>query len=358
MEKIDEKTLDYTKYAKTHELNNAAAYLRNVAENYTAVKRILDKRDPTIPLYKEFGERGPAIVTASGPSLDEAIPHLRDLRRTLGAKIFSTVSQVWAMEEAGVRPDYVMTNDMWFGVERYLPRTNELKRVAKRITAIAHPGCWRGFFQWPGLRDTGYLFFVRHVDGGTIAPNKEGILSEVERTVLMGLREDQLPSAMAMVTSMLYANNPEIKHPIGAQLYLAPDSTVQAAMMATCMGHDPVFMVGYDLCFWKGRSRARTIEGDGTIYDGDRYEGIAETTDSGFRAAKNMLYYRTMALIYQARITMRMVEVVVDGTPGNLQHLPRAPLEDLLAGEVDVPDREAMMLMLEDFIEDLRRRKK
>ena len=348
MEALNEKTLDYSAYAKSHELNNAAALIRNMAENYLTVKRIMDRRQATIPLFEEYGGRGPAIVTASGPSLTEAMPYLRELRDKLGAKIFAGVSQTWALEEAKVRPDYVTTNDMWPDTTRYMPRTNELKRAAKRITPIAHPGVWREFLHWPGMKDNGLLFFVRQVEER--APAEEEPLTEVEETVLMGMRRRYLSTIVSIMAGLLYSgNNPEVKHPIGAQLYLAPDTALQAAMIATTMGHDPIYLVGYDQCFWKGKNRARTVTGDGRIYESDSYDAVAEKTESGFGASKNMLYYRTFALIYQARINMRLVEVVVDGTPGNLQYLPRAPLEDLLTSSVEIPSREDMMLTLKVF---------
>jgi hypothetical protein len=258
------------------------------------------------------------------------------MRDSLKAKIFSAPSQVWGLVEAGVTPDYVVANDMWPGTGRYVPKIPEWKKTAKRIVPLAHPGVWPGFFQWPGFKDNGLLYSARHAEGGAVKPKAWEDMTDQEKHlqqwVYMGMPECYFPNALTMASILLYANNPDMKHPIKNLLYLAPDTTLQCALVAVMMGHDPLYLVGYDLCFWNGRTRARTINGDGTAYDGDIFAGVAQETESGFAAAKNMLYYRTIALLYQAKLRMRLVDVVIDNTPGNLQYLPRARFEDLVHG--------------------------
>lgn len=342
MEEIKESEIDYRAYAKTHELNNGAAYLRNIAENYPVIKSLLNRREASMPIYGDddnFGHLGPAIITASGASLDRVKSKLNELRNNISAKLFSAPSQVWGLVEAGVIPDYVVGNDMWPGTGRYCPRVPDWKKIAKRIVPIAHPGVWPEFLHWPGFDDRGLLYSIRHAEGSG-KPKAPEEMSEDEKNmqkwVFMGMPECYFPNALTMASILLYANNPDLKYPIKNLLYLAPDTTLQCAMVAVMMGYDPLYLVGYDLCFWNGLTRARTINGDGSAYDGDVFTGIAQETESGFAAAQSMLYYRTITLLYQAKLRMRLVDVVIDKTPGNLQYLPRVDFDDLLQGEPEL----------------------
>lgn len=314
-----ERELGMEKVRNETKVNNSAANVRNMADNYHTIVKMFQKRDYTLP---HNVESGPAIVTGSGPSLDVAAPYLNEIRQKHHAPIFSAPSHTYSLMEYGVRPDYIVAHDIWPGTDAYVPMPGQVRGIEK-CRIVTQPSVWPGVLRWPGIEKS-YMYTYRYA-------------RDIEQ-----LHEHDVVLSAVDCMQMLFVHNPHLKYPISISLYVGPDTALQAGLIATAMGYSPILYVGYDLCFWKDRARCRTILPDGTVRPMSDWLTTeykqAGRSECGFYATKQMGGYKMMALIYQVKINMDGMEVVCENTPGNLGHYQRVYLEDLLSGVVPIPD--------------------
>ena len=96
-----------------HRGEESPIYTLHHVWNYDILTGLMATRDMNIEEKQEVGSRGPAIVTASGPSLDRIIPRLNEIRTAIDAKIWVGNTQLWSCYHQGVLPDYVVKHDPW-----------------------------------------------------------------------------------------------------------------------------------------------------------------------------------------------------------------------------------------------------
>ena len=83
-------------------------WLVNATRNYAAICSLL-ATDRTLRPADQTA--GPAIVTASGSSLDPMLAYLGKAQRKHKAALFVPSSQAWSMHAAGITPTYVVVHD-------------------------------------------------------------------------------------------------------------------------------------------------------------------------------------------------------------------------------------------------------
>ncbi len=188
-------------------------YVLHFAWNYQLLMGLLNRKDRNIP-HGEPGSLGPAVVIASGPSLDRVIPYLNEIREKHGAKIWSGSSQVWALYYKGVLPDYVVKHDPWpaqcdecgdfvywedDGRVFCMRNKHEqdplemrkyywLNRDAPDIDTIPvmHPGVAKECFRWPLVEKRAQRFHVNttppvKTDQGFVGTREQARADHVER---------------------------------------------------------------------------------------------------------------------------------------------------------------------------------
>ena len=171
--------------------NASPIYTLHHAWNYPLVTGLMAERDMNIE-HNPPGSKGPALVTASGPSLDYVIPYMNKIRKSHGGlKIWAGNTQLWALYYKGVVPDYVVKHDPWprrcpecngfghynegtgdyecladpahLGFDRLdIQRRTQLHRDAPEVDTIPvmHPGVHRENFMWKTMQKQGQLFLT------------------------------------------------------------------------------------------------------------------------------------------------------------------------------------------------------
>jgi len=180
----------------------------------------------------------PAIILGSGPSLDHALPYLKDWE----GGIFCTTSHALTLMRYGIEPTHIVNLDP-FG------RWEEIQGVdwsKTKSILIAHPGVWPDLLtNWPndiliyrqnvGRNDSFYSTTQKHM-----YTRRKGGRDDAEFTLL--IRTD----------IMQFACSPP------AQMFCAAK-----------LGYGPVFLSGVDFGFHSGKERftGYTVKKEGTTFD-------------------------------------------------------------------------------------------
>lgn len=385
----------------------------NMASNYHYLHdAILSKRDANIAKLKK---KRPAIVIASGPSLDVAIPYLAEARQKHKAHIFCGPTQMWALHHRGVTPDYVVQHDQNYrrcpecgsfinvledgtlecmtsghvitGDEREeLIRKFYISRWAPEMpgaTMIAQPGVFTEFLRWPQFVEDGKLILVEtnpvcngmfsrdwtkadyiqsilnvaannimqfvsdYAQKKTQQPFREYLVEELGKAgaeLFKGPGSYERQDIIIDLAACLFGpGNPYNKYPVREATMIAPSTAQQAAFIAWKMGYDPIYFVGYDMCFWKGLNRHNTVYHDGTVVEVPPYtpNENARIGSSGFYSDVVQFGEKELLVSYLSKTVngaflmpgLRCVEVVADDTPGNLELIPRVDLKKWVAGK-------------------------
>lgn len=339
--------------------NSSGIYTMNYALNYEYLRGEMEQdRNP-----EREENPGPAIVIGSGASLYPAIERLNDIRRKHKARIFCTPSQLWVLTNAGVTPDYCVAFDAWFpqcpecdsmltiydmmhwecpehglfmskdigGTEQFLNRwTPEVE-----TTIVATPGVRGEVLRAPSWRSHGKLFHL------VTNPFING-----ER-MHQWVRQDMIEDASWCIYSK---RNPELTNPIKHYVIYAPSSTPVSCMLAHSLGHDPIYMVGNDLCNWRGRGRMVPVLPDGTLKEWK--VSIPEEDKEG--PPVSLIADIAETLKYVILFGVRLVDVIVDDTPGALSDaLPSITLKRLARGKKrDMPIKKSQERVMKWFHEN------
>ena len=414
----------------------------NMGWAYQYLEPLMNERDFNMEIA-EPGTKGPAISIGSGPSLDECIPFLNEVREKHEAPIFCTASQVWSLYHQGVTPDYVTQHDPWArqcpmcdpldkahlyfddagecycfnghhvtGDQReQIIRTTNIHRWAPEIgcKVLFQPGVQLENMQWADLQKRGEMYYnnfnpnigaytARDVVRGQVfgkageefrgAMNETvakivndvitvlvklytenaneaniGKIRDVATKLLEGFRLDK--EWEKMITTMLNApgvhepqdtpmwisvmmfgeGNPRMKNPVKVAAPFCPSTTFQNAVLAYMKGYNPIYFIGYDLCNWKHRSYHDHYYSDGT-HTGPSPTVIPGEDDrvgmNGFgvdyvKIGEKYGLAGYFSKEFQGRYGLpglQLVEVVADGTPGNLEFYPKIDIERFAAGDI------------------------
>jgi len=297
-------------------------FIINSVKNYARIEWAAERHD----LNLQLGATGPALVLGSGPSLSCALPHLKELRAKMEAPIFCTPSQMWMLfYKWQIVPNYVVVHDPWPNTAAYLSK--DIPAAAgvsmANATFLMHPGCTSPVFDFPGFPDETKVYLLME---DPFNPESGG--GPLQQLQMYAFGE----------------NNSYMKHPLIHAVAICPGTTLQAAILATYMGYSPIYFIGYDLCYWKHKPRTPSLFPDGTtnkiaanLADGSppRDNDHIGMSECGFEALTAMIYEKITVLRYQLEFGgLRMIEVVAEDTPGNLQCLPRVSLDSLLGGKM------------------------
>jgi hypothetical protein len=320
-----EESRMYGDYAAIHDVEQAkvmpAVYMYNSHRNYQRIRE-LTEIDRNIPDEGQSPDAGkPAIIIGSGASLDGALEALPELRDRHDARIFCAPSQMWALEHAGVRADYVVVHDPWAGTLDFI--SGDAPAIPG-ITPISSLTTWPGVLDWETFDQAGK--FYQYITTPRWADSNKPVFKLDETQVI------------EIVPAWVYgSNNDEINHPITNALPYAPNTTFQAIALANFLGHAPIYLVGVDLCYWQGIPRHVTYMADGRTRPMIINSAITDETpraigSSGFRVIPELVSHKRTLMLYSALFSMQLVEVVVDDTPGNLEVFPRIGLEEFANG--------------------------
>jgi len=289
-------------------------FIQNLGKNYAKLKELMQLRSYDIP--EPGSAKGPVIVLGSGPSLDEAIPFLKET----DIPLWVTPSQLWTMLHHKIQPDCMMVHDPWPATAKeYLPRNGDWNTATKKalgaIRVATHPGVHPDVFKWRWI--TSAWMYLLQTD--PFNPNSQSAIDNI---------------CLALYTG----NNPEIKHPLNHVIMMSPSTSLQAAILASYLGYSPIYMIGYDLCQWRNRTRAQTWGADlkeRKMADWDKqYDpDLMQKGDNGYMITASMLYEKIVALSYfHGMEGFDFVEVVADGEAGNMAKLPRIELDAFAGG--------------------------
>lgn len=374
--------------------------------NYAYLSALVNERDRNLSTAPP-NTRGPAIVTASGPSLDAVIPYLNKIRAKHKAKIFCGQTQLWALHYQGVRPDYVLQQDPWprrciacktghvyFDDKGscwcrscgYLHSDEERSDIIRRTTihrwapevdatVLAHPAVQRETLQWASFKRSGKLFildfnprigpfetrkilrgqhigrameeFLAHLQDAELDDHVKALVTALVDTPSVYERQD-IPADVAV---HYYGGiNPGIRYPLKTLIPYGPSTPIQAAIAAYVMGHGPIYFAGYDLCEWQHRVRAQAWYYDGTcdapILSKPNPERLGEAAPFAvdyIKVGEKWALAHYASKIYHGHYAfpgMRLVEIVAENTPGNLEVFPRIRVEQLAKGHVKEVEQE------------------
>lgn len=368
-------------------------YVLHHVWNYAHLLSWLNTADRNIE-HGEPGSKGPAIVTASGPSLDECIPHLNEARESIGAKIWCGNTQLWALYYGGVTADYVVKHDPFpiacpeCGVLTYVDgdksfchngHEQDMIAVNKRVQLnrnapdidvipIAHPGVQKEYFNWAPFQKRGKLFIASTNPPVQTPEGYQGLRQHARKEVIdrgfdeyinsgAKTREDALGKMQELMNAMynlpdifaaqdmieataeiIYGKtNQAIRNPITHHVPYGPTTAIMTAVLAYYYGHDPIYFAGYDLGHWNGIARHKEYYHDGTFTE---QVPSSETCEEGWYAEHPQVGEKYVLLSYLAKQIygqyvmpgFRCVEIVAKGKPGNLELLPRIGIKELAAG--------------------------
>lgn len=340
------------KHQEWSALQGQLPYFHNACANYNLLMGtpenpgLMAKRDMNIDadwrLLGENGEkqdrpdRGPAFLIGSGPSLDEAMPYLNELRQNHPNSIIMCAgSQFWSLIATGVVPDYVLVHDPYHINSKYISATAYAegikhwpKGLVDKTVMVTHPAASKQCMTWPTFAYTGQLYIEQVVIYREFFHRPELVTCTgyegIEQSVLCGYSD--IPT-----TDWFDHDRFGLRHSV----IMGPNSTLQASMLAGWLGYFPLYFVGYDLCHWKNRLRFKTIYCDGTestIPQIPKNEQVIQPEGSPFPTQTDMELGKRTAIRYAWEFLAPFVEVVVDGTPGALEIFPRISVEELAKG--------------------------
>jgi len=253
-------------------------------------------------------------------------------------------------------------------------------------TMLAHPGIMAEALRWPAFVERGRLFLLetnpiingvlsrdyakqQHLSktlsalyGNVVDIAKarkltnewfHGELEKVADAIMHGPNTYERQDIIIDLGGSVYGpGNPYNRYPLSSTAMIAGSTPMQAAFLAWKMGYDPVYLIGWDGCEWKGRRRHNAHYHDGSSTDmsveGAKQAAVSAQLgpesglgSSGFKVNQTRLGEKYTFLSYLSKQVggqylmpgLRCYEVVVDETPGNLELLPRIGMKQLSKGK-------------------------
>ena len=176
---------------RTEHMENALAYneavrgawiniwVRNAARNYGYIEKLMEEKDVDIlALPKQYGK--PVLILASGPSLDDVAPHIKQWE----GDVWCSTSQLSWCEHHGIDPSVCVYIDA-DPSQGFLITDKFRKGGDTSCTMITHPSMPREILeQWGGdtyffrMHDPGDEFSTKYLPAmyGGVNPEKKRFL--------------------------------------------------------------------------------------------------------------------------------------------------------------------------------------
>lgn len=147
------------------------------------------------------------------------------------------------------------------------------------------------------------------------------------------------------IAAMLYGEgNPRLKHPVRTAAPFAPSTTFQNAVLAYMKGYNPIYFVGYDLCHWKHMGYHHKFWYDKTEIIPVPHDPPGKDTRVGLNGFQTDYvqigekyalagYFSKEFNGHYGLPGLQLVEVIADGTPGNLEFYPKVDVDRFAEGE-------------------------
>ena len=279
--------------------------IRNSAENWrTLMGRIASGQAKDLSDEPKKGLQ-PCIVTGSGPSLDEAIPKLKDWK----GGVVAHYSQAVTLAVYGIIPDYIVALDSvcnWEGL-----RAVDWSKTKTKL--ILHPGMWPSLVEnWPNEM----LLYRQNL--GT----PEGFGTN-EQKIMYAIRHGTLQDALDSKVNF----EPLIKTEVMMFACTPP------AQIAVCnlLQYGPVFLAGLDFAYQGDKERFSNFD----VLDGKLVQYVHKLpereyvrTNNGLKTDPLHLYYKKNFLS-ACRLSMQRVFTTDRGAITE-EEMPYAPLDKVI----------------------------
>jgi len=257
----------------------------------------------------------PVFITGSGPSLDKAIPHLKNWT----GDIVTHYSQALTLMYYGIEPDYIVALDAICNFEG-LDGVDWSKTKTK---LVCHPGVWPSLFEkWPNQ----FLLYRQNMgDANAFAMNEQKLMYTDRKSSLQEALDGSFcldPIIKTEVT--MFACTPP------AQLFVAQ-----------VLQYGAVFLAGLDFAYHDNQERFTNFK----IVDGEWVgnkpilpdpDNPRITTNNGLKTDQMHLYYKKN-FISACRLSMQRVFSTDEGsiTPNEI---PYANIEKVVKSGGKVKD--------------------
>ena len=254
-------------------------YARNGAENYQRIRAEFQRADYSMDTLPQFvpGQGPKALVLGSGPSLDDALPFVKDFE----GLIFASPSQLDLLEKWEITPHFVVSVDSADSVGEDQIRAD---RDTYGMTLLAHPYLSpKTLDAWKGNKR--YFQLIADDDH----------FHDVYPWIKVGF-----PIAGSV-------NNTEV-------------------LMARWMGLSPIVLAGVDYCFPDGRIRAQDYRRRGPyIFDPLPHQYV-QTEEGLTTATQETLFYANILLGLWKMYRLPLIQV---GDKGACTEIPFVQPEDM-----------------------------
>lgn len=238
-------TLDYQRRAEITKWQWMPIWVINTFENYELIKRDIKKKPtPAMERLKDHYHDVPAIICASGPSLDADIPFLKDWKGLL----FCGPTQIQTLMYHGIEPDFLCAYDSRHDAMIYAGyREHQYKKTILITNPTISPYLLK---EWKGSK----LYYL------PAATTREFNLEEKPMSVAQFLTKynpkadepishyvrDEYTMFFRKTIVKAFSNNPEMHPGIHARFYNVGCTANNQVIMANFLGCRPIFMIGND----------------------------------------------------------------------------------------------------------------
>ena len=284
--------------------DHARQYAKNAAENYARIKAEFQKGDYSIDSLPRYPREAgiPALVLGSGPSLDDALPFIKDFK----GMIFASPSQLDILEKWEIVPTYVVSVDSADSVGEEQIRTD---RDCHGMTLLTHPyispktlDAWHGAKRYFELiEQDGHRHF-----------------------------RDVYPWIQTGFSVAGSVNNTEV-------------------IIADWMGCNPIILAGVDYCFPGGRKRAQDYRKRGPYIFDPKPQEMVETRDGLTTVSQETMFYANLLLGIWKMYRLPLVQL---GDKGACTEIPFIKPEDLNHAMTIYPPDEAKIAEIDANMRD------
>lgn len=279
-------------------------WLSNACRTYATIERIFEKRNADVSVLPR--KDTPLLILASGPSLDDWRPYIRDWKYD----IYCSTSQLSWLESAGVNPQYIFLIDADPTMNHLLSNYKPVEGPVQP-SLITHPCIQREAIESWGREDS--VFFFRMLDPG-----------------------DEF---FTKFLPMMYQHVPIPPYPDarGIKTYVMNSGNVMNCMLVfgNQKGHNPIILAGYDLGYPEGQYRFQDYEKlpDGSWKAKDK---VPVPKDRPFKPSHNGVLTDELCIFYKYS-TMIMYGMaapnLLSSARGIVDEIPYVSPQDAVAGQ-------------------------
>lgn len=275
---------------------------RNAAMNYAkmvsgAEYEVMNKLEGWAD---KANHKGPAIITASGGSLEGALDTGLVQKWAKRWPVFCTPTQYVNLVNRGVTVHGIVHGDPRPELSQFLPDVLPWGRI------YTSPENWP---TWDKKSPRTPVMYLQYVLSRSYLSNTAGETMQdfINRNhILPGEPVDQyfkdpaLVFANEIIPKLFYEDGCNLPKRIETRLISQPNSTLAAVTIATFMGYSPVFLIGYDLSFENGRAKTYNGKGQEAVYAKLNRSQTFSERETGLRITSEMLQY----LVYSGALAL------------------------------------------------------